>query len=78
MKNARSGVCCPTCGGTDLRVQLPAVFEWDGFVPSLSEHAVMSTEHPVVDDAHVRCEECDDEWTVGALVPVKPEEKQKI
>jgi hypothetical protein len=48
-------VCCPVCGGTNLHVQLPAVFRWNGADHALGPEDLASCEFPIEDDAAVIC-----------------------
>lgn len=65
-------LCCPICGGTELRVELPAVFEWDGHIPLVSNHSLRATEFPIKPAARVCCtgderDVCNWEGTVDGL-----------
>lgn len=58
---------CPKCGGNDLRVQLQAVFAWDGKAPAVGPEDLRSDEFPIADEAMVLCNSCGAVATVHEL-----------
>jgi hypothetical protein len=69
-------VCCPKCGGTNLSVQLPAVFRWDGAAYALGPEDLTSDEFPIERDAIVVCNgqgdvPCAHTCKIAELVPGK-------
>lgn len=58
---------CPNCGGRDFRVQLPAVFAWDGEQAVLGPEDLRADEFPVGDTAVVLCS-CNWEGRVEDLI----------
>ena len=59
--SATSPRCCPRCNATDLVVQLPAAFCWNGKDYAVGDEDLAATEFPISDTAMVLCNSCD--WT---------------
>jgi len=62
---------CPMCGSTDLRVELRAVFVWNGKDGNVGPDALRSCEHPVWRSSPIVCSECD--WT-GQVMDLQKKE----